>query len=86
VNGAPQYSISPAIDAIRKLDRLAVSASDPQVANFARAFFAEHGPQACRMLKDVERHAALTHNQSPAPAREIFNLSDAELEREWEKQ
>jgi hypothetical protein len=39
-NKAPRSGISPAIEAIRKLDRLTVSASDPQVASFARLFFA----------------------------------------------
>jgi hypothetical protein len=45
------------IDAIRELGRLAQHASDPLVANYARAFFEEYGRAACTVLADIQRHA-----------------------------
>jgi hypothetical protein len=40
------------IRAIRQLERLALSSPNPQIAAFARAFFGEHGPEACKMLAE----------------------------------
>jgi hypothetical protein len=67
------------IEGIRQLKRLAVSSPDPQIAAFARAFFQEHGREACKMVADIRRHRADVTELGA----ESFNLSDAELHREW---
>src|SRR5262249_54159502 len=75
------------IRAIRQLEQLAVSSPDPQIAAFARAFFEEHGPEARKMLADIEHHSVSVSAATRLPelGKEPFNLSDDELSREWER-
>jgi hypothetical protein len=73
------------ISAIRELERFALSASDPLIANYARAFFEDkYARVAVTMVEDIQRHSAFAVRQLPKLGTEPFNLSSAELDRAWD--